>query len=170
MIGKELPLPTRTEELNTLLQRTQTLPGMWPSGRIEMVGTRFGRVAAGVFPNIAGKVLYIVVADTEKGELTTQVTFVSAENPLENPNICTLGALIGENLYESGGLEERPVLTEERRKDLVGIGKVLGRVSVAGCAYDPFQNTKLVSHLIAAADSVPAIHPAVLDAVSSIRS
>ena len=90
------------------------------------------------------------------------------DNPLENPHIYTLGALIGEGLYESGGLEERPIPTEERRKDLVRIDGVLGRVSTGGCAYDPFQNAELAPHLIAAVDSVPAIHPAVLEAVSSI--
>ena len=170
MIGKEPRIPTKTEQLNILLGRRQTLPGMWPAGRIEMVGTRLGRVAAGIFPNGVLRTVRLVVADIEKGELTTHMTFTSADgHALENPTLYTAHAFIGEKSHEPGGLEEWPIPTEERRRAMSTLWDILGKVANSGSAYDPFQNNQLASHLTAVVDSAPTIHPAVLGAASSIR-
>jgi hypothetical protein len=171
-MSKDLPRPTKSEHLNLLLERPQTLPGALPSGRIEMVGTRLGRVAAGIFPNGGLKTVCIVVADMDKRELATHMTFVNANGrPLNNASFySSLAFFDEERLRGSGGLQEFPLPNEERRIEMVNLCDILGRVATAGSAYDPFQNGELTSCLVTAADSVSTlVHPAVLEAVGPLR-
>lgn len=173
MLNKYPPEPTASEHLKTLMERQQTLPGSWPSGRIEMVGSPLGSVAVGIFPNGTLETVRIVVVDEHKGELTTQMTFVHTKGePLvsREPSFYSAIAFIDTRITTDGGLEEPWPHTEARRLERVNLVSILSSVASAGSAYDPFQIEALQPHLIAAVDSQALIHPAVMRAVQAIRS
>lgn len=167
MIRKTGHIPPSSEELYQLMERPRLIPGRMPSGRIEMVDTRLGRVAAGVFPNGSLNIVRMLVADEDLGLLTTHTTFTRFDGkPYTETPLRTSHALFGVAIKEAGGIEQWPLFRRQRRHEIADLKDTLTALANSGSSFDPFQNHAIAVHLMTAVEAQSDIHPAIHEAVT----